>query len=198
MPLPRPLLYSTIITVLCLLTLPAAQAHNGAAGLEATRVQGGDFNLQSAGGPVRLSDFQGKVVAIYFGYTHCEDTCPITLGKLGSALKLLKPEEAEQIQPIFITIDPARDDAQRLASYSTAFYPGLIGLTGSASEIAAAARAYGINYRKGPVSAKGGYDFSLPSVIYLVGRDGKLLRSRPHGNSPALIAAALRKALLNH
>jgi protein SCO1/2 len=187
----------SIAAFLCATTVPAAQAHSGSPGSTSTHIEAGDFTLRSAGGPVNLNDFRGKVVALYFGYTHCEDTCPITLGRLTSAINLLTPAEASQIQPLFITVDPTRDDAQRLAAYS-APYSGLIGLTGSEAEINVVAKAYGINYRKSPVNSSGNYSLELPSVIFLVGRQGQLLRSRPHGNNPELIAAALRKALLNH
>lgn len=149
----------------------------------------------SVTGPVALDDFRGKVVAIYFGYTHCEDACPLDLGRLGRALKSMKPEEVAQIQPIFITVDPARDDAKGLAVYSETFHPKLIGLTGSEAEIAAVAKAYGVNYEKGPLNSARGYDIEHPSDIFLVGRSGELLRSLPQGTSPERLAAALRKAL---
>ena len=194
--MPQLLLRHFLIASLCVLTTPA-QAHfsHHVHDDQATKASGGDFTLISASGPVALKDFRGKVVAIYFGYTHCLDICPLDLGKLGNALKSIKPEDVEQIQPVFITVDPARDDAKHLADYSASFHPRLIGLTGSEADIAAVAKAYGVSYAKGPVNGAGEYDIEHPSDIFLVGRNGQLLRSLHKGTTPARIAAALRKAL---
>jgi len=185
------------VALLSIIAMPTAQAHSGhhAHELAAKKAKGGDFTLTASTGPVALSDFRGKVVAIYFGYSHCADVCPLDLGKLGRVLKSMKPEEVAQIQPIFITVDPARDDAKQMASYSESFHPKLIGLTGSEAEIKAVATAYGVNYEKRPSNAAGGYDIDHPSDIFLVGRNGELLRSLPQGSSLSRITAALRKAL---
>jgi len=185
------------IALLVSLSMPAAQAHSGHHAHEhkVVKASGGDFTLTSNKGPIALHDFRGKVVAIYFGYSHCLDICPVDLGKLRDALKSMKPDEVAQIQPIFVTLDPARDDAKHLSEYSQIFHPKLIGLTGSNDEIAAVAKAYGVSYEKGPINAAGEYDIEHPSDIFLVGRNGELLRSPPQGTGPAGIAAALRKAL---
>lgn len=186
-----------ILALLFSVAMPSVQAHSGEHEHQhrVMKASGGDFKLTSASGPVALKDFRGKVVTIYFGFTSCMDQCPVDLGKLGSALKSMKPEEVAQIQPIFITVDPARDDAKQMASYSASYHPKLIGLTGTEAEIAAVAKAYGVSYEKGPVNAAGDYDIEHPSDIFLVGRNGELLRSLPKSTNPARIAAALRKAL---
>lgn len=199
----NPLLYRlsfiarVTLALLFSLAMSSVQAHSGEHEHQhqVMKASGGDFTLTSANGPVALKDFRGKVVTIYFGFTRCLDKCPIDLGKLGSALKSMKPEEVAQIQPIFITVDPARDDAKQMATYSVSFHPKLIGLTGTEAEIAAVAKAYGVSYEKGPVNAAGEYDIEHPSDIFLVGRNGELLRSLPQSTNPARIAAALRKAL---
>lgn len=185
------------LVLLCISSMSAAHAHTGhhADEHKVTKASGGDFTLMSDKGAVTLSDFRGKVAAIYFGYSHCTDVCPLDLSKLGQALKSMKPEEAAQIQPIFITLDPARDDAKRMADYSTSFHPKMLGLTGAEAEIAAVAKAYGVSYKKGPVNAAGNYDIEHPSDIFLVARSGGLLRNLPKGVDPERIAAALRKAL---
>lgn len=185
------------VALICTLAMPAAHAHSGQDANEHVlmKANGGNFTLTSVNGPISLSDFRGKVVVIYFGYSHCADFCPIELGMLGNALKSMKPEEVEQIQPVFITLDPARDDAKQMATYSERFHSKLIGLTGSDTELAAVAKAYGISYKKGPVNAAGGYDIDFPSVFFLVGRHGELSPNHLKGTSPKLIAAALRKAL---
>ena len=79
---------------------------------------GGDFQLSSVEGPVRLSDFQNQLVLIYFGYTHCPDICPTALALTTGALNQLSPQELEQVQTLFISIDPKRDTAQRMADYA--------------------------------------------------------------------------------
>lgn len=185
------------IALFCLFTMTVAQAHSGHGTHEVDEmeVKGGDFTLTSANGPVSLNDFRGKVVVIYFGYTHCTDICPLTLGKLGSVLTSMEPGEVAQIQPVFITVDPARDNAKQMAAYSGSFHPKLIGLTGSDAEIKTVAKSYGIHYEKGPVNAAGGYDMGHPSAIYFVGRDGKLLGTLPHKSNTARIKDALRQAL---
>ena len=172
-------------------------AHGGshAHASKPVKAKGGDFTLVSAAGPVSLRDFRGKVVALYFGYTSCADLCPLSLASLADALAKLTPDEMEQIQSIFVTVDPARDDAARLAAYATGFHPRVIGLTGDRRRLMAAARAYGIDPVKGKTNAAGGYDFDQASVIHIVGRDGSLARTLAHGSSSERIAAALRRAL---
>lgn len=182
-------------TLLYVNAIPMALAHEGHHEHAVIKAGGGDFTLNGTAGPVSLKDFRGKVVALYFGYTHCMDACPLDLSKLGHALKSMKPDEVDQIQPIFISVDPARDDVKILANYSLSFHPKLIGLTGSDSEIDAVSKLYGVTYEKGPVNASGEYDIEHPSDIFLVNKDGKFLRSLPKGTSPEHITIALRKEL---
>jgi protein SCO1/2 len=161
----------------------------------AGKATGGDFKLERSGKPVALADFRGKVVTLYFGYTYCPDACPTSLAALGAALEGLKPDEITQIQPIFITFDPARDDARRLDAYAAFFHPSMIGLTGSAREIDAVARRYGVLYEKKKVDTAGGYVIDHSSFIYVIDRQGRLVESVPHGTPPPGIQEALRRAL---
>lgn len=134
------------------------------------------------GGPFRLVDgdghvvtdrsFRGRFMLVYFGYTFCPDVCPTALTDVAEALDLLGAK-ADRIQPIFITIDPKRDDPAVVKQYAANFSPRLIGLSGSADEIAQAARAYRVYYaphRTGP----GPDDYSMDhsSILYLMGPDG--------------------------
>jgi len=108
-----------------------------------------DFTLTAhTGKPVRLSDFQGKLVLLYFGYTYCPGICPTTLAEVAQALQTLGPQEVEKIQLLMISVDPARDTPHRLAEYLTYFNPTFLGLTGTPDEIATVAASYGIYYRK--------------------------------------------------
>lgn len=94
----------------------------------------------------RLADFRGKVVLMFFGYTHCPDACPTALAELAQVVNRLG-REGERVQVLFITTDPARDTPQRLATYVTVFQPSFIGLRGSAEETAKVAREFKTYYR---------------------------------------------------
>jgi protein SCO1/2 len=157
---------------------------------------GGDFTLQSENGPVSLADFRDKVVVLSFGYTSCPDICPTTLGTIGAAMGQLSEEERKQVQPMFITIDPERDDAVRMTEYTRHFYPGMLGLTGSTEEIAKVAKQYLVIYAKVPLPGSAlGYAMDHSARIYLVGRDGKLAGLSAHSGPPADLAADIRDVL---
>ncbi|MFM1892225.1 MAG: hypothetical protein RLZ44_1302, partial [Pseudomonadota bacterium] len=112
---------------------------------------GGDFSLVSADGPVTLQDLRGKVVAIYFGYTHCPDICPTSLAALAQAIKQLSPEQQAQVQGVFISVDPERDTPQRATEYARAFDPRFTGLSGTPEAIAEVAKRYFVLYEKVPL-----------------------------------------------
>ena len=155
-----------------------------------------NFTLQAADGPVRLSDYRGQIVVVYFGYTFCPDVCPTSLATLGAALSSLTPAELARIQPLFISVDPARDTVAQLQSYSRFFHPKLRGLTGSPEAIAEVTRRFGAYY---VINAHGqadkNYTVDHTSVLYLIGPDGKLAGQLPHGTPPAEIVAALRRLI---
>lgn len=155
--------------------------------------RGGNFTLNSAGGPVSLRDFRGRVTAIYFGYTFCPDACPTALAALGSALKSMPARQANQVQPVFISVDPARDSAARMKEYAAFFHPRMLGLVGTDAEVAKVAKAYGVFYRAQKVSSAGGYVVDHTSFIYLVGRQGEFIKALPHGVTPEEISAELMR-----
>ena len=164
-------------------------------GLAATPA-GGDFRLQSAAGPVDLKDLRGRVVLIYFGYTWCPDICPTNLAFIVAALKTLAPEELARVQVLFVSVDPERDDAQRLARYTGYFHPRILGLTGTPEEIAEVARRYGAAYRRGPQTDSAmGYSVDHSSQIYAVDPQGRLARTLDHATPPERIAAVVRELL---
>lgn len=104
---------------------------------------GGDFSLVNHDGArVRASDFAGKVLLLFFGYTHCPDICAPTLSKLAAVRRALKPQQREQVQVLFITVDPAHDTPAQLKGFVPRFDSSFVGLTGSAAETAAVAREY--------------------------------------------------------
>ena len=157
---------------------------------------GGDFTLISDRGPVRLEDFRGKVVPIYFGFTHCPDVCITSLSAMAAALEQLTEEERGQIQPLFISIDPERDDADRVGEYVRYFYPGMIGLTGSLEEVTRVAKSHFVVFEKVPLEDSDmEYTMDHSSIFYVVGRDGVIRSLIHHGEKPQEIAKVLRQAL---
>jgi protein SCO1/2 len=157
---------------------------------------GGDFRLQSAAGPIDLKDLRGRVVLIYFGYTWCPDICPTNLAFIVAALKTLEPEELARVQVLFVSVDPERDDVQRLAQYTDYFHPRILGLTGRPEEIAEVARRYGAAYQRGPETDSAmSYSVDHSSYIYAVDPQGRLARTLDHATPPEQIAAVVRELL---
>jgi protein SCO1/2 len=155
---------------------------------------GGPFTLTDATGRKRSdSEFRGKLMIVYFGYTYCPDVCPADLMAITQALDALGPA-AEGIQPIFITVDPERD-TRVLRDYVAAFHPSLIGLTGSPEEIRKVANAYKAFYAKVPMERSGDYSIDHAGVIYLMGRAGEYLGFMPPQTSPDRLTEVLRKYL---
>jgi cytochrome oxidase Cu insertion factor (SCO1/SenC/PrrC family) len=155
---------------------------------------GGPFTLTDQNGRRRSdTEFRGKLMIVYFGYTWCPDVCPTDLMAITQALDGLG-SAAEGVQPIFISIDPERD-ANVLADYVSAFHRSLIGLTGSAEEIQKVADAYKAFYVKVPDERSGGYSIDHSGVIYLMGRNGEYLGFMPPRTSPDRLTDILRKNL---
>ena len=134
---------------------------------------GGDFSLTGPEGKtVSLEDFRKKLVLIYFGYTFCPDVCPVTLSNL-KLLMLSLQEKAEDVQVIFISIDPERDTFQKLKDYVPYFHPTFIGLTGSEAELASVAKKYQTFYLKQKVESEAGYLMAHSDVVILVDQNGR-------------------------
>ena len=131
------------------------------------------FSLQSTeGGTQTAKDFRGKVVAMYFGYTHCPDVCPTTLAKLSGAIKQLGPQ-AKDVRVLFVTVDPQRDTMPVLKRYVHAFDPThFVGLRGDASATAAIAKRYRVGYTDGKKDADGDYSVSHSSGVFIFDRQG--------------------------
>jgi protein SCO1/2 len=155
---------------------------------------GGPFMLTDMNGRLRSdSEFRGKLMIVYFGYTFCPDVCPADLMAITQALDALG-KEADGIQPIFITIDPERDNAV-MAEYLRAFHPSFIGLTGTPEEIRRIANSYKAFYARIAAPRTSEYSIDHSGVIYLVGRDGKYLGFMPPQTAPDRLTDILRKYL---
>jgi protein SCO1/2 len=155
---------------------------------------GGPFTLIDQTGRTRSdSEFRGKLMVVYFGYTYCPDVCPADLMAITRALDVLG-SAAEGIQPVFITVDPERD-TKGLADYVAAFHPSLVGLTGSPEEIRKIANSYKAFYAKVPNERSGEYSIDHAGVIYLMGRNGEYLGFMPPQTGPDRLTEVLRKYL---
>lgn len=157
--------------------------------------EGGDFTLRSAAGPVSLGDYRGKVVVLYFGYTWCPDICPTSLGLLSAALNELSDAELEQIQALFVSVDPQRDSVERLKEYAAYFHPSLLGVTGTPEQLQQVARQYGAAYRIVEQDSAAGYLVDHSADLYLIDRQGRLVDTLHHGTPPERILAALKQRL---
>jgi len=150
---------------------------------------GGPFTLvNEAGETVTEADFRGRYMLIYFGFTFCPDVCPTELQVMASAIEALGPR-GERIQPVFITIDPERDTPDVMARYVALFHPRLTGLTGSPEQVAAAAKAWHVFYRKvADESSSEDYTMDHSSIVFLMGLDGEYLKLFAPGTSPDKMA----------
>jgi protein SCO1/2 len=160
---------------------------------------GGPFTLTAhTGETVSDTDFRGRYMLIYFGYSYCPDVCPLELQKLTSSLLTLEAEgyDTSPLQPIFISVDPERDTPEALANYVTLFHESLIGLTGSPEDIAKIARdQFKIYYEKRASEDVDEYLMDHLSVIFMMGPDGGYRRIFTSRDKPENITAALKPLL---
>ncbi len=153
-----------------------------------------DFLLNDAAGkPRRLADFRGKVVVLFFGYTHCPDVCPTTLATLARLMRGLGPAAAD-VQVLFVTVDPERDTPQVLAQYVPFFDPSFIGLRGDAQATQQAATVFAVTYGKRP-SEGSDYAMDHSAGTYLVSRSGRTVLMSPYGQRDELLLEDLRQLL---
>jgi protein SCO1/2 len=186
-----------IIGVLVAVMLLAAGGYLFLSGSQpAALTVGGPFSLIDGDGrPVTDQTWHGKYMLVYFGYTYCPDVCPTTLTNLSDALDKLGAK-ADRLQPLFITVDPKRDTPPVVKQYAAAFGPRIIGLTGSAEQIATAAKAYRVYYAEHRTGT-GPDDYSMDhsSVLYLMGPDGRFIAPLRADQTGQEMAAALTKLM---
>lgn len=139
-----------------------------------------------------LNDFKGKVVMLFFGYTHCPDVCPTTLAEFATALKKLGAD-ADKVQVLFVTLDPERDTPALLAQYVPAFYPSFLGLFGSDAETKTVAQEFKIVYQKNtPENAQAGYTLDHSAGSFVFDQSGKVRLLVPYGLRGDFIAEDLK------
>lgn len=144
---------------------------------------GGAFELvNSQGEPVQWDDFAGQYRMVYFGYAYCPDVCPYDVQRMVQGYNRFAeshPDLAGDVQPIFITIDPARDTPEVIAEFTASFSDKLLGLTGSPEQVDQAAKAFAVYYAKGEESSAGGYLMDHSRAAYLMGREGEPIALLP-------------------
>ncbi|XP_029282053.1 protein SCO2 homolog, mitochondrial [Cottoperca gobio] len=160
----------------------------------------GSFSLLDHRGQRRTKkDFLGGWLLLYFGFTHCPDICPDELDKLSAVVSALDRDASlPPVQPVFITVDPERDDAPALARYVKDFHPRLIALTGSPEEVKHAGRDYRVYASAGPKDEDGDYIVDHSILIYLVSPDGLFLDYYNRMKSEEQITQSVRSHILHH
>lgn len=154
-----------------------------------------DFTLtDQTGREVRLSDYRGRLVALYFGYTFCPDVCPTTMAAVAHAMRLLG-SRSNEVQVAMITVDPERDTPAQLGTYLAHFDPRFIGLTGTLEQIKAAAAPFGVYFNRHAGTAASGYLVDHTASLFIVDREGRLRLILPYGAAPEEIASDLANLL---
>lgn len=149
---------------------------------------GRDFKLIDHNGqPRTLADFRGKVVVVFFGFTHCPDVCPATLAELARALKKLGPD-AQRVQVLMVTVDPERDTPEILRQYVTALDPAFLGLTGDARAIAETAREFKVFYQRNPGATPETYSVDHSSGTFVYDSAGRLRLLVAYGQGAEVFA----------
>ena len=152
---------------------------------------GRELNLTDHNGkPRTLADFRGKVVTVFFGFTHCPDVCPTTLAEMAQVMKELGAD-ADKLQVLFITVDPERDTPQVLKQYVPSFHPSFIGLYGDLDATARTAKEFKVFVQKQPVK-DGGYSVDHGAGTFILDRDGKLRLFAQYGLGPAALVHDIR------
>jgi protein SCO1/2 len=153
---------------------------------------GGPFTLtDESGKTVHDTNYRGKYLLVYFGYTYCPDLCPTGLDGIAHALDQLGPD-ARKVQPLFITVDPARDTPEKLKKYIASFDSDIVALTGTPEQIADVAREYQVYYAKGDNVEDGQYLMDHSNLIYVMDQQGKFVTSFPEDMDPSAMTEALR------
>ncbi len=165
----------------------------------ATDITGADFSkplnlTDHTGQRRRMSDFAGKVVVMFFGFTHCPDVCPTTMAELKKTMKILG-NKADEVQVLFITVDPERDTQEVLASFVPSFDGRFIGLRGSLQETAETLGNYKIYYQKVPGESADDYTIDHSAGMYAFDKKGKIRLYFSFGQKPEAIARDIEKLL---
>jgi protein SCO1/2 len=152
---------------------------------------GGPFTLNNhRGRAVTERDFRGRPMAVFFGFTHCPDVCPTTLGDMTRIMEALG-SDADRIHWLFVSVDAERDTPQALADYLSAFDPRIIGLSGTEAQVADVARAFRVYYRKVPLEG-GAYTMDHSASVFLLDEEGRFAGTVDHKENEDVALQKLR------
>ena len=156
---------------------------------------GGPFTLTDPDGRrTRLSDFQGKLVLLYFGYTFCPDVCPTDLLAIGQAIRSLGAD-GDEVQPMFVTLDPGRDTREVLRAYAPSFHPRFVSLSGTEDEIRRVATSYKVFYEKVTPPGVNTYLIDHSAYVFLLDREGRFITLFPPGTPHERMVVMVREQL---
>jgi protein SCO1 len=177
---------------LLVLLLMFGACQQGRPAFRATDITGADFGQDFAltdhtGKPRALADFRGRVVVMFFGFTHCPDVCPTTLAQLAAAVKKLGTD-ADKVQVLLVSVDPERDTPQILSQYVTAFDPRFLALRGTAEETARVAKEFKIIYQKVAGARPDSYTMDHSAGTYIFDTQGRLRLYVSYGQGPEVFA----------
>lgn len=180
-------------------TPPPSASAAAAAHFENVDLTGADYARDFAltdhnGKPRTLADFKGKAVMIFFGYTQCPDVCPTTMAELAAVMRELGPL-AEQVQVLFVTIDPERDTPELLSQYVPTFDKRFLGLYGDAAATAKVAKEFKVYYAKVEGKTPGSYTMDHTAGTYVFDRNGKIRLFIRNGQNGAATAHDLKLLL---
>lgn len=196
----KPKVRILISLILCIIAgivwIQAYNVENTPTASESSRALiGGSFELTNhLNEPVTDEDFKGKYMIVYFGYTYCPDVCPMDLQIMADSLSYLEAQKLEQINPVFVTVDPERDTVEVMAEYVKYFHQDLVGLTGTPEQIDVIKKAFRVYAAKADDSRD--YLVDHTSYTYFMDKDGYLLQHFNHGEEPEQMAAKMA-ALIN-
>lgn len=189
--------YLLLMLTLCLLV--ACDGNQAVKGFVGTDIAGADFPKPLAltdhtGTPRTMADFKDKVVVMFFGFTHCPDVCPTTMLDLKNTMKLLG-DKANEVQVLFVTVDPARDTQEVLAKFVPSFDERFIGLRGTAEQTAETVKNFKIYYAKVPGKSENDYSIDHSAGMYMFDKLGKLRVYLSYAQKPEDIASDIQKIL---
>ena len=163
--------------------------------VEGTAAIGGAFELVDQNNQtVTSASLKGKFTLVFFGFINCPDICPLSLSAVTQALNIAGPV-ADDVVPIFITVDPERDTVPAMAAYISNFHPRYLGLTGSAEQIKAATQAYRVYFKKAKIVSETDYTVDHSGYVYLMNRDGNYMTHFKPDATPEYMAGQLRQLL---
>jgi len=192
------LLAAPVLSLLVAALLAACSGGAEAPRFRLTDVTGAGFgrelDLTDHNGKARtLADFRGKVVTVFFGFTHCPDACPTTLAEMAQVVKELGADGGK-VQVLFVTVDPERDTQQALSEYVPSFNPAFLGLYGDLDATARAAKEFKVYYQKQPVKGSG-YSVDHSAGTFILDREGRLRLFASYGQGAAAMLHDIRRLL---